>query len=1013
MRHRLAGFIVTAGVIVLTLIGSAQAQTRRAFLVGNNAYSDKNLQRLSRSVADVKDLEGELIEAGFDKKNIKRLENVKTKAEFDKQFDAFLKTVRADDIVFFHFSGHGFGIEEKQDNFLLMGDIKSPFTFTRSKLPANEQKDAAITRLRITTYLGDYQEQEVARGGVSTREITKKIAAVKPKAAIIVLDACRTLLTDDGLDSRTIERSSTSGSRLVPAEGVPPGFLILYSASFGEQAIEAFNQYDRRRNSLFTEVLRQEMIRPGQTAVELAERIKLVTRDIASLYGLQQEPEFYHSFDKAEDFLFIDSIGSERFKLDVEPCKDSLSDIKDIRKLPTREALDSHRRRFSGCETAEEARRLIAQIELGSDEQPDRCDGSRIDLIDNLRQLRPELLERHARRFEGCASAEAATRLNNVVKSPPGSDENSLKCQTAFAESLRQLQRENLERFITTFAQCPARGAVEAVLAALPPGSGELGDVRITRGAIRRIDSCDYFAASEQDKARPPEVPGVFFSYVRFEDAIEACEKSIRENPRISRYLFNLGRAYHRKGWDEKAGSKERDDNFRKARTAYADAEKRGYVSALNGLAVLLGNTGDGKENEDEIVRLLEQAAQQGHPLAMYNLARRYAAGDGILQRNLKKDYQRDLRKAYELFARAAEGGYVPAMVQAGYALRYGRGVAQNPRRAVETLLRAADAGSIFAKRYLGQIYFDGVTNSSDRNLRVEKDRQLALLFLSRAADEGDSYSRKRVAQLMEEGDGLPSTQPELAERFWRLAANGGDSEAQYNFAERLRTGTVLIRPEFGAKEAILLLQRAMAQGSAPAAKRLAEIYRRGELGETIDIDRAIKYAFQTIALASRTAPSNWAGSPYYEISAGHLLVEMARNGEAVDARGRPLFSADEIERLEKFYGKPDGDTKTVKVRRVEIPLYYSCENSKQRVPWRYDHIWIWDWGRATSPTEAQITLLEHKNLYCADNRPERQTLIASFETAKRNKVLFADLIEQQIRAAQLAEATKNSKKRK
>lgn len=349
MRHRLAGLIVTAGVIVLTLVGSAQAQTRRAFLVGNNAYSDKNLQRLSRSVADVKDLEGELVEAGFDKKNIKRLENVKTKAEFDKQFDAFLKTVRADDIVFFHFSGHGFGVEEKQDNFLLMGDIKSPFTFTRSKLPANEQKDAAITRLRIATYLGDYQEQEVARGGVSTKEITKRIAALKPKAAIIVLDACRTLLTDDGLDSRTIERSSSSGSRLVPTEGVPPGFLILYSASFGEQAIEAFNQYDRRRNSLFTEVLRQEMIRPGQTAVELAQRVKLVTRDIASQYGLQQEPEFYHSFDKADDFLFIDSIGSERFKLDGELCRDSRSDIEDIRKLPTREALDSHRRRFAGA----------------------------------------------------------------------------------------------------------------------------------------------------------------------------------------------------------------------------------------------------------------------------------------------------------------------------------------------------------------------------------------------------------------------------------------------------------------------------------------------------------------------------------------------------------------------------------------------------------------------------------------------------------------------------------------
>src|SRR4051812_13521962 len=88
----------------------AQAQTRRAFLVGMERYADGNIQRLTRSISDARDLASDLEQVGFDKKNIKVVSDLRNKAEFQKEFDAFLKTVQEGDVVLFFYSGHGFGV---------------------------------------------------------------------------------------------------------------------------------------------------------------------------------------------------------------------------------------------------------------------------------------------------------------------------------------------------------------------------------------------------------------------------------------------------------------------------------------------------------------------------------------------------------------------------------------------------------------------------------------------------------------------------------------------------------------------------------------------------------------------------------------------------------------------------------------------------------------------------------------------------------------------------------------
>ena len=257
-----------------------------------------------------------------------------------------------------------------------------------------------------------------------------------------------------------------------------------------------------------------------------------------------------------------------------------------------------------------------------------------------------------------------------------------------------------------------------------------------------------------------------------------------------------------------------------------------------------------------------------------------------------------------------------------------------------------------------------------------------------------------QLAYLMEKGAGLPNPQPEISERYYRLAAKGGNEDAEIDFADRLRLGKVLVKPENGSEEAIDLLQRALSQGSARAARRLALIYRNGELGEPKSQAKAMGYAYRAIHLSTLTDPTVEDGNPMNEIQAGILLAEMAENHEAEDVNGNPLLTKDEVDRLERFYGKVDPVTKKVRIRRLEVPL--TCGGfTRQRA------VWVWDWGRNKSPTEPQFRALERET-GCTVDPVLRATLIASYQTSKKSNVAFADLIQQQIIAAAAANNARN-----
>jgi TPR repeat protein/uncharacterized protein (UPF0335 family) len=847
-------------------------ETRRAFLVGIQRYSDGYIQRLDRAASDAKDLARDLEEVGFDKKNIRVATDLRDRDAFEKEFSAFLNTIQPGDDVVFYFSGHGFGIEADQTNYLLFADLKSPFSYAKSQMSDQDRRNPDVVRLRIPQYLDAYQSNEITKG-VSANEIQRRIAEKNPKVVIMILDACRSLVQSDaagGQEARLVKRGDDSGSRLLKAQKPPPGFLILFSASFGEQAAETLGSDDTGQNSLFTGVLRSELQRPGQSAIQLGERVRLMVRAIADDKGRQQEPEvFYDENNSAnlDDFDFVGSIGRERFQMSEDRCAGEDADWKQIATLQKRDLYERHIRRFDLCPhgTAELARRALTNLALNSDDP-----------------------------------IEMSVRTD------------------------------------------------------------------------KSVNDCDALAASplDMDRARPPGT-GVTTENLDAEGAIKACNKAVADFPRVARYLYNLGRAYQKLAMRPGLGADERRRAVDSARLAYDDAaNRRGYVSALNDLAVL--DEMDGRV--PEAVDLLRRGAQQGHPLAMYNLALHYRDGNGML---------RDDGQAAEWFARAAGAGLVSAMVEYGHDLYFGRGQADskpNRRRAIEWLQRAADAGSQRAMFWLGYIY------------ARKHDWQLALLWYGRAAEAGYTDAQVRVAQIIERGDGLPAPQPEIAQRYWRLAANHGDAFAQVEFADKLRNGLLLVKEEYGQGEVVTMLTRAMSQGSAHAAVALAHIYRNGELGEEKNPLKAMELAYHAIDLAVLADPTTLDGNPYYEYSAGHLLVEMAKSGEAVDAMGRPLLTPEEIDRLERYYGTVDPTTKQVKVRAFKMPIF--CDADEY---WFFpEQVWVWDWGRSEAPTEFQIRYYERLH-GCSYNVNLRATLIDVYSQAKKSKVAFADLLAQRI----------------
>jgi len=162
---------------------------------------------------------------------------------------------------------------------------------------------------------------------------------------------------------------------------------------------------------------------------------------------------------------------------------------------------------------------------------------------------------------------------------------------------------------------------------------------------------------------------------------------------------------------------------------------------------------------------ILEPLVSDGDPDAQHMLGYMEERGLGA---------EKNLKRALDLYAQAANGGSVDAQFALGELAFLGDGVKQDYRRAAGWFRLAASKGHIQAKVRLGVMYAEGLSFDINRERAVELFEEAAKL-----GDAGAQYNMG-VAYLV--GQGVKQDYNKSAEWFEK-SAEQGSPDAQYNLA--------------------------------------------------------------------------------------------------------------------------------------------------------------------------------------------------------------------------------------
>jgi TPR repeat protein len=214
------------------------------------------------------------------------------------------------------------------------------------------------------------------------------------------------------------------------------------------------------------------------------------------------------------------------------------------------------------------------------------------------------------------------------------------------------------------------------------------------------------------------------------------------------------------------------------------ETTKQGNQTAIEGL------NGQSKPPE-------AQLAEQGTAAALYDLGLRYQNGEGGVPK--------DLRRAAELYQKAADQVFAEAQFALGWLYESGQGVLKNLGRAAELYQKAADQRDARAQFRLGRLYESGQG--------VLKDLGRAAELYQKAADQRDA----RLGRLYESGQGVLKDLGRAAE-LYQKAADQRDARAQFRLGRLYESGQGVPKDLGRAAE---LYQKAADQGLEQAISRL------------------------------------------------------------------------------------------------------------------------------------------------------------------------------------------------
>lgn len=266
---------VAALVLGFMLVPSACIATQRALVIGIDDY--QNVPKLAKAVGDAEAMSVKLESLGF---QVMRVVDP-DRREFNAAISTFRQSLKPGDVAFVHYSGHG--VEVDGHDLLLPKDIP---------VPASGQSD----------YL--------AEEAIDLDDLMNRVAESGAAVRVFIIDACR----DNPF-------ASDSSRGLGQARGLaivepPRGSFVLYSAGYGQTALDSLGTDDQSPTSVYTRVLLQKLGTPGLSISQLAREVRTQVAALAVTVGHEQYPAYYDEL--TEDYYLQPATGDRKANDNVE-----------------------------------------------------------------------------------------------------------------------------------------------------------------------------------------------------------------------------------------------------------------------------------------------------------------------------------------------------------------------------------------------------------------------------------------------------------------------------------------------------------------------------------------------------------------------------------------------------------------------------------------------------------------------------------------------------------------------
>ena len=234
------------------------------------------------------------------------------------------------------------------------------------------------------------------------------------------------------------------------------------------------------------------------------------------------------------------------------------------------------------------------------------------------------------------------------------------------------------------------------------------------------------------------------------------------------------------------------------------------------------------------------RAAQMGDPVAQNNLAAMLRAGD---------PYAEDKKLAAQWFLQSAMQGNMRAQYNLANMYRTADGIGRNSAEAMKWYTYAANQGDMYAQYALGYMYYG---TAKDLASKVGDAKQA----LDQIAKMPDAEKAKHADDIKSAQDIVDANTPELetdrqqALEWFRRSAEQGLTKAQMALARMYENGDG--GPDKGMSDAFVWYMNAAESGSPEAMRRVGLLYE----GKIVDwngkgIDKDYKQAFKWLRKAA------------------------------------------------------------------------------------------------------------------------------------------------------------------